>query len=144
MSYSGYIKKEDVRDIPEMERKTSAFMLISLSIVIGMMQIFVVPKFTNLYSELNIPTPPLTQSSSLVTGIIAILTLIVGLYLISTKPDYSKVDAVANKYQAGEMIKTRELIDNRFVSITLILLGLAVGYLVFSIISPIYSLVNQY
>lgn len=142
--YSPYIKKEDVRDIPNMQRKASAFILIGLTAVIGIMQIFVVPKLTNLYNSFNTPVPFLTQSSPFITGIIAIGALIAAVYLLSTKPDYSKVDAIASKYKDGEMIKTRGLMDNKMQWIPMILLFLGVGYLVLSIILPIYSLTNQY
>lgn len=142
--FQPYTKKEDVRDIPNWQRKGSALVLIGLTVVIGIMHLFVVPRLTNLYNNLNTPTLLLTQSSTYITGIIAIGALIAAVYLLTTKPDYSKVDVVASKYKDGEMIKTKELMDNKLQWIPMILVFLGVGYLVLSIILPIYSLTSQY
>jgi len=141
--HSVYTKKEDVRDIPNMQRKLSAIILIAMTMILGSLQSSVLPDLINLYSSLNIPTPILIQSSPYVFAIFAIVSLISAVYLLSTKPDYSKVDAVANKYKNGEMIKTRELVDHRYQLIPLLFMVLAIGLAVIMIILPTYSLTGK-
>ncbi len=138
--YSIYTKKEDARDVPNIQRKMSAFVLIGTTVVLSIIQFFVQPKLFDLYSSLKTPLPLFTQLSPYVSGALAIIALIAAVYLLSAKPDYSKVDAVANKYKDGEMIKTRELADYRYQWIPIIVVFIAVGYMVLSIILPIYSL----
>jgi hypothetical protein len=105
--------------------------------------VFVAPKIMSLYSTFETPVPVLTQSSPYITGFIAIVSIIIATYLLSTKPNYTKVDAAASQYKADEMIKTRELMDKKLEWYPMIFMILGVTYLVLSIILPIYTLTSQ-
>lgn len=142
--YPLYIKKEDARDVVKWQRKMAAFVLIGITIVMGIMQYFVSPKLLNLYNSLNTNPPALTQSSLYIMIALGTLAILSALYLLFSQPNYAKVDAVANKYKDGEMIKTKELVDGKFQWLVLGVLSVMVVYLVFTIILPIYSLTSQY
>jgi len=142
-AYPLYIKKEDAREVVKWQRRAAAFVLIGITIVMAIMQFFVAPKLLNLYNSLNTQPPFLTQISSSLMLIIGALAVIGALYFLLSKPDYSKLDTVISKYKEGEMIKTKELMDKRFVWLVLGVLAIMVIYLVATIILPIYSLTSQ-
>lgn len=137
--YLKYVKKEDVREVPNLQRRLLGITLLGSAILIGIIiQLFIVPRIMNLYNDFDLPFPTLTQASPYIAAVM----LAIAIYLLSTKPDYSRVDGIANKYKSGEMIKMRELRDTKLVLILFMVFMLVVGYIVLSVILPIYSLTN--
>jgi hypothetical protein len=139
-----YTKKEDVRDVVNGQRKASALVLFALAIVLGLMQLLVAPRLFDLYNDLGTPLPLLAQTSPTLTWALITIAVLSALYFILSKPDYSKVELIASKYKAGEMIKTRELVDKRYEWAILSFMVIGIGYLAISIIVPISSLTTQY
>jgi len=142
--YPFYIKKEDAKDVINWQRKIIALVLIAMGAVIWVMRMFVYPKLSLLYIDLNTNLPVLTQSFPTLSLVIMIGIFIIALYLLFSKPDYSKANMIVKKYKSGEMIKTKELIDNKVQFLVIGVVILLVIYLFTSLISPIYSLTNQY
>jgi hypothetical protein len=139
-----YLKKEDVRDIVIWQRKTASFFLTAISLVVSIFQFSLSPKLLSLYSSLNINPPEIVQSSSSIMLMIVSLCFVAILYLLFSKPDYTKVDAVAKKYKNGAMIRTNKLEDGKFQWLMLGATAIMVIYLIFTTILPIYNLTSQY
>lgn len=142
--YGGYVKKEDVRDVPNGQRVASAIISLGVGVLFGVMQFAVYPKLIELYKELGADLARSAQHFPLLSGVIIASSVFSAIYLLSTKPDYSKVDKIARKYKAGEMIKRKELMDTKNEWIPILFLALAVGYLVVGIINPIYKITSQF
>lgn len=142
--YPYYIKKEDARDIVKTQRKMIPFILIVSLIVIGIMQFFVAPKVLDLYKQLNEPIPLITQLSSYIIGGIVVVFTLISVYFLATPPNYERLEKILGKYKDGEMIKTGEIVDFKYVVLIMILLGVMVAFMVFSIVTPIYNLTAKY
>lgn len=130
--YRWYTKKEDVREVIDNQRKMTGIVYFSLAIVNLIMEKFIVPKLSDLMQ--------IEPKSNLW---ISIILLCAGVLVFTREPNYSRVDAVAKKYGKGEMIKTRLLMDWRYEWIGVLAAGLVVGYLIYTIILPIYNITNS-
>lgn len=137
-----YLKKEDARAVAKWQRIMAATLLICSAIVIGIMQLFVVPKFISLYEELNYQVPATAQMSFMLTIVVVIISLSLACYFLLSKPNYSRVDAILSKYKDGEMVKTTELMDKKYFLFLLFPL-VVILYSIFAIILPIYNLTSQ-
>jgi hypothetical protein len=139
-----YIKKEDARDVVMWQRKGVAFVLVAVTLVMAIIQFIVSPKLLDFYSSLNMNPPAIVESSfNIMLALISILS-ISALYLLFSVPDYARIDAAARRYKHGEMIKTKELVDNKYQWLILGSLVLMVAYLLYTTILPIYNLIGQY
>lgn len=143
-AYPLYIKKEDAREVVKRQRMVAGFVLICITIVMAIMQFLVAPKLLNFYNSINTKPPLLTQISPYLMLVIGTLAIIAALYFLLSKPDYSTVDSVVSKYKEGEMIKTRELMDNKFEWLVLGVFAIMIIYLVTTLILPIYSLTSNF
>jgi type II secretory pathway component PulF len=139
-----YVKKEDVKEFALKYRKTIGIVLLACFMVVAIIQIVVSPKLANFYKDFNQSIPLTTQYSNLVSIILGILFLCISIYFFITPPNYKKIDGKLSKYKAGEMIRTREIIEPIYVFLTLTSLGIMIGFLVLTNILPIYSLTNSY
>lgn len=142
--YPYYIKKEDAKDILRRQRKMVAFLLFLGLVLIGIMQFFAAPKLLKLYKDLNEPVHLITQLSPYIIGAIVAVFSIISVYFLATPPNYERLDRVLNKYKEGEMIKTTEIIEIKYVILILILLGLVIGFIVLSSVVPIYNLTGKF
>jgi len=140
--YPYYIKKEDARGLVKLQRRFISFTLIGLTIVLGIMQFAVLPKVLSLYKEFSIPIPFFAQISSSVSFFAMILLVIVSTILLIKESDYSELDQKLLKYKAGEMIKSQEIINRKKEFIWLVPMFLGMGFIIVSIILPIYNLTN--
>lgn len=139
-----YTKKEDARKLLNNSRKTIGIVFIATAALLGLMRLLVIPRLLELFSNLKIPAPYVTQLSPVVIDISIAILLIISLYVFFSQPNYSRVDTIANKYKDGEMIKTDELVDVRYFWISYLAVFIFVGFIVISIILPIYNLSNQF
>ncbi len=139
-----YVKKEDAKDFLKNQRKFIAIILFAVVAVATIIKFFVSPKLLSLYKDFNEPLPLITQVSSYVVLIIITVCSIVSVYLLSTPPNYERLDKVLAKYKDGEMIRTREILEYKYGMIMFVLLGLIIGYLVLSNVVPIYNLTNKF
>lgn len=142
--YPYYIKKEDARDLVKKQRKMIPFVLLAALIVIGIMQFFVAPKALDLYKQLNEPVPLITQLSPYIIGAIVAVFILISIYFLATPPNYERLEKVLSKYKDGEMIKTSEIVDFRYLVLIMFLLGIAMAFIVISTIVPIYNLTAKY
>ena len=65
-------------------------------------------------------------------------------YLYTQEPDYTKLNEQLKKYKPGEMVRTSEVLNTKKDLWVLIPLGFVVGYIVLSVILPIYSLTSAF
>lgn len=142
--FFAYVKKEDAHDVPNVQRRASGVIMLSMGIVIYIMRTLVLPKLPALYLDLNTTIPEISQSAPLTSIILLVGFIIGGLYLLLTKPNYSRIDNLTRKYKKGTMIKTWNLLDFRYDLWTILAIIFGFGYLIASIIVPIYSLTSQY
>ena len=140
-----YVKKEDVREFVNNQRKVYAIMFFALAIVVSLIVLLILPELINFYKTFGLPVPNLIRFLPYGTGITSVVILMISAYLLLSKPNYSKIDTIARQYKAGEMIKTRELIGTRKLPwFILLILALSIGFIVVHVFLPIYSLSNQY
>jgi len=140
--YPSYIKKEDAKDLIKIQRRYISFTLIGMAIVLGVIQFFVSPKLLAMYTDFNLPIPLVTQMSSSVTLIAIIVLFVISTILLTQEPDYSELNEKLMKYKEGEMILSRKIIDTKKELIWLLPIVLVVGWIVVSIILPIYNLTS--
>ncbi len=142
--YPFYIKREDVRDFADGQKRSSSIILFLTAFIIGFMNFLVGPKVLETYSQFNLNSPFITEFSNFISIIFIAILIISGIYLLITKTNYSKVDRVAKKYRRGEMIMTRELVDYKYQLWPLFALLIGMAYLWIAFIQPIYQLTKLY
>jgi len=143
--YPYYIKKEDAKDILKGQKITLTICLGGMAIVFGIMTYFVLPKLTGIYSEMGIDLPIMTQY------LVKYISYIIGLFALSIiyilSPNNflnSGFEEKLSKYKAGEMIKTSRLVRRDIEWIVMIAIFAMMGFLVISIIQPIYSITQNF
>ena len=109
-------------------------LIVAFGIVLATIQFFDVSRLQNLYADLNVVSPLLTQASPCISTTLIVLSLIVGGYLLSTKPNYKQVDKAIAKYKVGEMIKTKELLGNKKAYWLMEVAIAMVGYLTLTVV----------
>lgn len=140
--YPYYIKKEDAKDLIKLQKRLVAFILMAMAIVLGIMQFLVSPRLLALYVDSKIAVPSIVQISSTVTYGIIIIFIIISTFLLTKEPNYGKLDEKLKKYKEGEMIRSNEIVDIKKELAWLIPIFLAIAWIVYSIILPIYNLTN--
>lgn len=138
--YPVYIKKEDAKDFAKRQRWMIPFVLLAMVFVMGLMQFVVYPKLVNLYKVAHEPIPSITQTFPYGLGVLTIVFIIVSVYFLSTSPNYEKLNQILSKYKDGEMIKAREILEGKYSLIFFFIAGITLGYIVLSLIVPIYNL----
>ncbi|MDP2873864.1 MAG: hypothetical protein Q8N84_01030 [bacterium] len=117
------------------------FAMFSTSLI---MHLFVSPKLIKLYQELGFPVPWMTQY-----GVIFPLIITCFLWLVFRSQVGKASPAVGGLYtsvktEEGFLRVTPRVTGRRLEMLIMLGLGLTVGFLVYSIIVPIYSLTNQF
>ena len=140
--YPYYIKKEDAKDIIKLQKRLVAFVLMAMAFVLGIIQFMVSPRLLTLYMDSKITVPFIVQISSTVTYGIIIMCVVASTFLLTKEPNYGELDEQLKKYKKGEMIRSNEVVDIKKELVWLIPIFLAVAWLVYSIILPIYNLTN--
>ena len=140
--YPYYIKKEDAKDVLKIQKRLIAFILSAMAIVLGAIQFFVSPKLLSLYTESKITVPFIVQVSPNITYGIIIIFIVISTVLFTREPVYDELNEKLKKYKEGEMIKSSEIVDIKKELVWLIPIFLALAWLVYSIILPIYNLTN--
>lgn len=134
-----YIKKEDARYVADWQRKLTAIIMMGITGVIAVLQWSVTPRLHELYEQLRTPLPASTAAAELFQWLLGGICLAFGLQLLTTTPDYRRIDSLVKPYKKGEMIMTNRLIDQRLNWLFLIVL-LPIAAVVFGTILPIYHL----
>ena len=73
---------------------------------------------------------------------IIIIFIVISTVLFTREPVYDELNEKLKKYKEGEMIKSSEIVDIKKELVWLIPIFLALAWLVYSIILPIYNLTN--
>jgi uncharacterized membrane protein (DUF485 family) len=135
-----YIKKEDARAFVNLQRKSTAFILMGTVAIMAILQILVGSRIDTLYIDLRLSVPWLTKLSPYITTSIGTLAVVGALYLLISKPDHTKLDLVLQKYKDGEMIRTGELVDRKTQWLLFGVIVFIIVYIVLVTVIPIYSL----
>ena len=137
-----YIKKEDAREVVTSQRRLWVIVLAALALVMFIMQALVAPRITSLYESFGAEIPLTTRYSPYIGWALIGLAFTGIVYILTSPPNYTKIDEIASKYNDGEMIKTSELIHFNPEPLLLVVLGIYVGFIIISIIMPIYSITS--
>ncbi len=140
--YPFYIKKEHAKDLIKIQRRFVSITLIGSAIVLAIIQFAVSPKLFSMYQEFNVPIPFVTQMSPIVSFCAIILLVIISTVLLLKESDYSELNEKLKKYKEGEMIRSKEIINTKKELVWLIPMFIVVGWIVLSVIQPIYNLTN--
>lgn len=137
-----YIKKEDAHIIVKQQRTMLGIMLMAGAIALGCIQWFITPRLVEMYQEFAIPLPFITQISPPVTYTVLTLIVVSSLNALLSRPDYTELNTKLKKYKAGEMVMTSEVVNSKRSLWALVVVGLLIGWIVVSVILPIYSLTS--
>lgn len=138
-----YIKKEDAKDILKSKKRSLTIIPLAFAFVIVVMLLFIHPKLNVLYSDFNYPKPFLTEIAPYTGGLIIIVLLVFAWY-VNTSPNLDQeFQKRLSKYKTGEMIKTKDLLGLNYEWVLFIMLALIVGFLIVSIILPIYGITSS-
>lgn len=138
-----YVKREDAVGFVRSTRRRIGMVLGAFVVVVGLMSFFVVPNLRELYKDFGTEMPWMVENFMMVS-----VVLMVGLFggagfLSFMEPDYHALEQRLSELKDGEMVNSRELIDDRWERGALIVMGFVVGFLVYSVIVPIYSLTSS-
>jgi hypothetical protein len=107
------IKKEEVRFFVERQRLSVVHASIC-SLVFPIGQLYIYPTIRDHYEFYHMPIPELLRYSPFFAWVSFFIILHIATHFLNTPPDYKRVDAIASKYKAGELIKTKDLRDNKY------------------------------
>ncbi len=125
----GYIKKEDAREVANMQKTMLAIILGGLAFTFGLMEIFIAPRLLDFGITLS--------NSMMVLSIILSLSVI---FVLTHQYNFTKIESVSKKYSKGEMIKIGLLWDYKYEYFGMSVLVASMAYLVYTVILPIYNL----
>ena len=115
-----------------------------MSITVGCIQFVLFPKLLSTYVDLKLEPPQIAQIPPLMLYGIIVLLMAASYYLYTQEPDYTKLNEQLKKYKPGEMVRTSEVLNTKKDLWVLSPLGFVVGYIVLSVILPIYSLTSAF
>lgn len=137
-----YIKKEDVHDIPNQQRKITGIIILSFGVISAIFWKMVLPDLLAIYTDLSVALPWHLANSTAIFLSIAGICLCIGAYVLRTSPNYEKADRIAADYKPGEMIKTRLLTDKRIEIVVFLLTAIWISFIVITIVTPLYGLTD--
>jgi type II secretory pathway component PulF len=137
------IKKEEAKDILKRQKWLLAFFSLGMAIVMGIMSFFVMPKLAETYTLLGIQKPLIAQIFDKYLPFWVVGLIVISMYFFSTKGYDGQFEEKLAKYKTGEMISTSELIIPSLQWGMVILLGVSIGWIVMTVILPVYNLMGM-
>jgi type II secretory pathway component PulF len=114
----------------------------AMGVVLLFIHFLVSPKLSSLYSDLGATPSFITQNSKPIVIFLSLILFFFG-YTVATSESITRnFEEKLRQYNDDSMIKTTDLIFTGHEAFLMILIGLAVGFLVSSIILPIYNLTS--
>jgi hypothetical protein len=101
------------------------------------------PTTIDVYESFEVTPPVLLENSPYIALAAFIIVTFVALNFLNKAPDYKRVDAIVSKYKTGEMIKAKDLRDNKYTPVILIILFVLASMLVLTTILSLDSLLNS-
>ena len=138
--YPYYIKKEDAKDILKGQKRQMSIVVFGLGMVVELMAYIVMPKLTNLYVDMGVEIPVITQMLTKYSAYFTVVMGLLAIYLSSPNFLDREFEDKLTGYKVGEQIKTSELLNKSLTPVMMVLIGLCIGFLVVAIILPIYNL----
>jgi|GEM_PF-3809746 len=136
--YIGYIKKEDAKDFLKRQTIMGKVLAVALTIVFGLMEYMIAPRQLTLYADFNYQLP--AYADSRIRYIVYAVAIIA---LFALKPESDQViEDKLRRYKAGEMILVNKLTDYRYVYSAFAVLLASMGYIIVSLMIPIYNLTS--
>lgn len=136
----GYIKKEDAKRILKSKQIYPVVIIVGLSTLFGVMQLFIQPRLYDLTRDFGADLPGYNSPY------IGIALLILAAYLIfpDKQKDEAELDKKLSQYKPGEMILVGDLMDHRQEWKTMLVVVLFVGYIILTNVLPIYNLTSSF
>ena len=142
MFWPYYIKKADVKDLIRARKLNLALITGSMSLVIVILHLVVFPKLVKLYADYSLTKPIIIEIEPYIVGALVLISIALIYYFYFTDYIDKQINGKIVKYKDDEMIKTSEILDRKQEVGVFIFLLLAVCFLIFSLIQPIYNLTN--
>jgi hypothetical protein len=136
--YIGYIKKEDAKDFLKRQTIMGKILAVALTIVFGLMEYMIAPRLLSLYTDLSYQLPGYADSRIRYIVYAAAIFL---LFSLRSESDQAIEDKL-RRYKAGEMILVSKLTDYRYLYLAFAVLLVSMGYIIVSLILPIYNLTS--
>lgn len=116
-AYQPYIKKEDVKGFAK-KRRTALSLIFFAGIFSSLLfALFLLPVLSD-SSYLDHPSFSMLPSSSYYFILSAIIGACLGIFYMTTNPDYKTLDEKLKQYKEGEMILGSKLSDQRSMTIS--------------------------
>ena len=144
-----YIKKKDIPKVFKAHNVRYGIMILSMTFLIGLMGLFVFPKLSDMYSNMDVQLPPITKIVLKYWVFVFLSLLVLGLKIIFSSPNNIKIDQILSRFadkSDEDLIDLKEIMQHRgpqYDYIIFLLFGAITGLLVLSVILPIYSLTSS-
>lgn len=134
------IKKDEVYSYVTKHKTVVSMLFFSSAGVCLFLKYALADRVVNMFVAFDRPVPFFTQHFPLVLTILTVICASIGVYVLMTEPNHAKIQAIVENTKDSDMIDVRLLANAKYIGLLLFLLGLMVGYLVLSVVQPIYSL----
>ncbi len=136
LPYFGYIKKEDAKELIKRRSIVSWIFAGALALIFGILEFMVTPRLTAMYQDFGMELPAYANPTMR-----AVVFVVVIFAILALRPESESVlDEKLRRYKTGEMIMISKLVDYRYEMGLFFLLLAAMGFIIFSIILPVYNL----
>ncbi|HNQ16897.1 MAG TPA: hypothetical protein PKJ26_02070 [Candidatus Woesebacteria bacterium] len=138
--YSRYIKKSDAEFFVKQQYRLIAIMLLFIVIAFGFIYFTVFSKMMTMYEDLGQLQPFLVRQFPYGFTIFSLVAVLSSVRFFTKEVDVKELNKKLSKYKQNEMILSNEVLDMKNAILVIGATMLFVLYMVFSIISPIYSI----
>lgn len=142
--FSPYIKKEDAKKALKAQRINTGIVFLIVPLIFEIINYFAYPKLIEIYSDFNSSIPFMVRYFQTIATATLIFFGLAACYLFFKEPDYSSLNEKLKKYKTGEMINRGVILNDGYLILGLVAIGVFVGLLTVSIIVPIYELTSQF
>lgn len=139
-NYRYLVKREDVYSRLLFNQRLKGAIAILIGILFMMVAMVVAPSLLNIYTELNVAPPLITEYSIFVSLVLAVLTSIFGIQYILKNPEIDKINKKLEQFKAHEMININRFNDRTYDLQIMAILACMVVFLFLSLLLPIYNL----
>lgn len=136
LSYFGYIKKEDAKELLKRRNTVSWIFAGALTLIFGILEFMVTPRLTTMYQEFGLELPAYANPTMR-----AVVFVVVIFAILALRPEPESVlEEKLRAYKQGEMIMISKLVDYKYELLLFMLLLIAMGFIIISVILPVYNL----
>lgn len=132
-----YVKKEDIPSFYKSYNLRLGIILLSTAIAFGITHFIVSSRIAQLYHELGAQLPMISIVLNRLSTPMILIAIGIGLYFLNLKPNQNAVNEELSKYEDGEMVNVKKLINGKYEILTFFMLGVMVALFIISNVVPI-------